>query len=76
MKEIKQVAIYNQSSSSRTWNQIKGGNCLASPYYHSFGTFVKKDLDKFDHASSAAVSDYPIDMKFVDKIASKVGKFN
>lgn len=49
---------------------------MASSFYHSFGTFVKKDLDKFDPKSSAALNDYPIDMNFVDKIASKVGKFN
>ena len=48
-------------------NQIKGGNSTISPYYHSFGNFIKHDLQKFDPEQE--IFDYPIDMKFVDKLA-------
>ena len=68
MKEIKHIAFQNQCSAARTWNQLKGGNCRNSSFYHSFGSFVKNDLHRFD--PSEEVSDYPIDMKFVDTLAA------
>lgn len=71
MKEIKLIAQQNQCSVPRSWNQLKGGNCYGSSFYHSFGTFVKNDLKLFDPDDK--ISDYPIDMKFVDLITRGCG---
>lgn len=67
MKEIKLIAQQNQCTVARSWNQLKGGNCKSSSFYHSFGNFIKHDLYKFDPEED--IEDYPIDMKFVEKLA-------
>ena len=67
MKEIKSIAQQNQCSVARTRNQLKGGNCKGSPFYHSFGAFLKNDLQIFD--PDLPINDYPIEMSFVDKLS-------
>ncbi len=44
---------------------MKGGNFKNSPFYHSFGSFLKNENKIFDIGE---VSDYPIDMKFLDDL--------
>lgn len=66
MKEIKMIAQQNHCSVVRTWNQLKGGNCKGSSFYHSFGNFVKQDLKLFDpEESTGPLQDHPIDMRFL-----------
>lgn len=70
MKEIKMIAQQNHCSVVRTWNQLKGGNCKGSPFYHSFGNFVKQDLKLFDpEESTGPLKDHPIDMRFLGQLA-------
>jgi hypothetical protein len=45
---------------------LKGGNFKDSPFYHSFGSFLKNENSLFDIGEE--VSDYPIDMKFLDEV--------
>jgi hypothetical protein len=47
-------------------NILKGGNFKDSPFYHSFGSFLKNENKLFDIGED--VSDYPIDMKFLDDV--------
>ena len=41
-------------------NILKGGNSADSPFYHSFGQFIRGDFSRFD----TDVEDFPIDMTY------------
>lgn len=62
MQEIKQVAQNNQCGKLRSQNLMVGGNCDASPYYHSFGQFIQHDFGKFDPVQTT--EDFPMDMRY------------
>lgn len=66
MLEIKQAAMATNDGSLRQINTLKGGNCQDSPFYHSFGNFLKNKNSIFD--IDKEINDYPIDMKFLDQV--------
>lgn len=68
ISEIRALSLANQGGSLRHKNLLKGGNLPCSPFYHSFGNFLKNETTRL--LGDAMPEDHPMDMRHLDAVHS------
>ena len=62
MAEVRAISIANQMAQRRHLNLLKGGNIVASPYCHSFGSFLKSEKETSALIGTNIPADEPMNM--------------